>query len=60
MINPAWERTERRIAALLGGTRVPVTGRQRGNAPDSERDEQSAVRHEMCHDLLRSCNMLWW
>jgi hypothetical protein len=30
----AWKNTERRIAALLGGERVPVTGRQRGNAPD--------------------------
>lgn len=26
----------------------------------SERDEQAAVRHEMCHYLMHSCNMLWW
>lgn len=26
----------------------------------SERDEQAVVRHEMCHYLLHSCNMLWW
>jgi len=30
----AWKTAERRIATLLGGERVPVTGRQRGNAPD--------------------------
>src|SRR4051794_6667924 len=29
-----WKYTERRIAALLGGRRVPVSGRQRGDAPD--------------------------
>ncbi len=29
-----WKRTERRVAELLGGERVPVTGRQRGSAPD--------------------------
>ena len=28
--------SERFIAAALGGTRVPVTGRQRGSAPDIE------------------------
>lgn len=30
----AWKRTETAIAALLGGARVPVTGRGRGDAPD--------------------------
>lgn len=29
-----WKGTERRVAALLGGQRVPVTGRARGDAPD--------------------------
>jgi hypothetical protein len=29
-----WKATERRIAALLGGRRVPVSGRGRGDAPD--------------------------
>jgi len=28
--------TERRIAELLGGTRVPINGRARGSAPDIE------------------------
>jgi len=32
--NQAWKRTERNVAALLGGRRVPVTGRQRGDTPD--------------------------
>jgi hypothetical protein len=34
MSRPNWKRTERRIAEELGGQRVPVTGRQRGDAPD--------------------------
>jgi hypothetical protein len=29
-----WKRAERRVAGLLGGRRVPVTGRARGDAPD--------------------------
>ena len=31
-----WKQAERRIAKLLGGQRVPVTGRQRGDTPDIE------------------------
>jgi hypothetical protein len=31
-----WKQTERRIASILGGVRVPVTGRQRGATPDVE------------------------
>src|SRR5690606_6113413 len=30
------KQAERSIASRLGGTRVPVTGRQRGDAPDIE------------------------
>ncbi len=33
-----WKRTERRVADMLGGERVPVTGRQRGSAPDISHD----------------------
>ena len=29
-----WKAVERRIAKYLGGERVPITGRQRGSAPD--------------------------
>jgi hypothetical protein len=29
-----WKRTERPVAAALGGQRVPVTGRARGDVPD--------------------------
>ena len=29
-----WKACERRIARMLGGVRVPVTGRARGDAPD--------------------------
>ena len=31
-----WKHTERHVAAALGGQRVPITGRQRGDAPDVE------------------------
>jgi hypothetical protein len=34
MADKRWKATERRIAALLGGRRVPVSGRGRGDAPD--------------------------
>ena len=34
MPDKAWKATERRIAATLGGTRVPVSGRGRGDVPD--------------------------
>jgi hypothetical protein len=37
----AWKRSERRIAELLGGRRVPVSGRQRGDAPDVEHQSLS-------------------
>jgi len=44
--NPAWKRTERAIAATLGGQRIPVTGRQRGDAPDIMHDRLSIeVKH---------------
>ena len=31
-----WKACERRIAELLGGQRIPITGRQRGETPDIE------------------------
>jgi len=31
-----WKQAERRIAAILGGRRVPVSGRGRGDNPDIE------------------------
>jgi hypothetical protein len=36
MPEKAWKRCERVIAKYIGGTRVPVTGRSRGDAPDIE------------------------
>ena len=36
-----WKQAERRIAKLLGGRRIPVTGRQRGDVPDIEHDTLS-------------------
>ncbi len=32
----SWKSCERRVAELLGGHRVPVSGRGRGDAPDIE------------------------
>ena len=41
-----WKAVERSIARLIGGERVPVTGRQRGSAPDIEHDFLSVeVKH---------------
>ena len=41
-----WKKLETRIATYLGGQRVPVTGRQRGSAPDIEHDWLSIeVKH---------------
>lgn len=34
MSRQTWKRTERAIAGRLGGVRVPVSGRSRGDAPD--------------------------
>jgi hypothetical protein len=36
-----WKRAERRVAEILGGRRVPVSGRQRGDCPDIEHDQLS-------------------
>jgi len=36
-----WKRTERQVAAMLNGRRVPVTGRTRGDVPDIEHDRFS-------------------
>lgn len=34
MTDKTWKQIERKVAALLGGVRVPVSGRQRGDSPD--------------------------
>jgi hypothetical protein len=34
-----WKACERHVAELLGGKRVPVSGRARGDAPDVEHPE---------------------
>jgi hypothetical protein len=36
-----WKACERRVAELLGGRCIPVTGRQRGDAPDIEHEALS-------------------
>lgn len=41
MPDKAWKRAEREIAERLGGKRVPITGRQRGDAPDIAHDRLS-------------------
>lgn len=41
-----WKNTERAIAKVLGGERVPITGRQRGDVPDIKHDIWSIeVKH---------------
>lgn len=35
-IRRSWKRIEQRVAEYIGGRRIPVTGRQRGDAPDIE------------------------
>ena len=36
-----WKQAERRVAEILGGRRIPITGRQRGDVPDIEHDALS-------------------
>jgi len=33
-VDKTWKRIEREVAKHLGGVRVPVSGRQRGDSPD--------------------------
>lgn len=46
MTNATWKKAERRVAAILGGQRVPVSGRGRGDQPDVEHERLSIeVKH---------------
>lgn len=46
MTDKTWKSAERKIAALLGGERVPITGRSRGSAPDIQHETLSLeVKH---------------
>jgi hypothetical protein len=36
-----WKTCERKVAALLGGTRIPVSGRGRGHSPDIHHERLS-------------------
>lgn len=46
MSRSTWKATERTIAARLGGKRVPVSGRERGYAPDIAHETLSLeVKH---------------
>lgn len=46
MSRATWKRTERNIAGIIGGERVPVSGRQRGDQPDVRHDWLSVeVKH---------------
>lgn len=38
MADKAWKRNERQIAEYIGGKRVPITGRQRGDAADIDHE----------------------
>jgi len=46
MSRATWKRTERDVAGIIGGERVPVSGRQRGDQPDVRHDWLSVeVKH---------------
>ena len=52
MTDKPWKRTERAIAAHLGGRRVPITGRQRGDVPDVAHPLFAVeVKHRACLPL---------
>ena len=51
MSDKAWKQSERRMAERLGGVRVPVTGRQRGSAPDIAH-ERYAIEHKWGQRLI--------
>lgn len=45
-MSKTWKAAERKIASLLGGERVPITGRTRGSVPDVKHDVLSIeVKH---------------
>lgn len=54
-----WKAVEREIANILGGERVPVTGRQRGSAPDVKHPvfavevKKRKTLPEWLHDAMR-------
>ena len=50
MADKLWKAVERRIAKYLGGERVPITGRQRGSAPD--------IKHEWLSIEVKQRNNL--
>lgn len=58
MADKTWKATERKIAKLLGGNRVPITGRTRGETPDIEHELLSLeVKHrkklpDWLHDAM--------
>ena len=45
-----WKACERKVAALLGGIRIPVSGRGRGHSPD--------IRHERFSIEVKNCKKL--
>src|SRR5215207_762371 len=49
MSRPDWKNTERTIAARLGGQRIPVSGRARGDAQDIAHPSVSIeCKHRKC------------
>lgn len=62
-MSKTWKSAERKIASLLGGQRVPITGRTRGSAPDVAHDTLSIeVKHwqrlpNWLHDAMEQAEM---
>ena len=48
-----WKESERKMAKELGGERVPISGRQRGYAPDIKHD-RFAIEHKYGQRILSS------
>ena len=58
MTGETWKASERRMAAIIGGVRVPVTGRARGSVPDIEgasvAGRRLAVEHKYGSRIIRA------
>ena len=62
MTEKLWKATERAVAEHLGGRRVPVTGRQRGDVPDIQHPFLSVeVKHRKTIPawLLTAMSQAW-
>ena len=63
MTDKTWKAVERKIMKMLGGKRIPITGRTRGSAPDGEHEWLSPeIKHrkklpEWLHDAMNQAEL---